>query len=416
MGRIAVIGGGAAGLVTAWLLEPVHDVTLFEADPRLGGHARTLTIELGGRERTVDVGAHFLSERMHPRLLALLRHLAVPLCAYPPSATFLDRRDGWTVCLPPHGGLGRMAGLTELRCVRALLALRTLIRAATPLVEERDDFATTLEELVEPLAIPESMRREFVYPYLSSYWGVSADEVRTYSARNVTSYLVTMRPPVITPRPLLRIVGGIEAYVRRLVASFTRAELRCGAAVRGLVEDGDHHAIALDDRRVAGFDHVVFAGSAERTRALLSDHRPSRELCGVLGRFEYYDAALAVHGDRSFMPPRRSQWSVVNSVFDGRVGAITNWEHGNHDVDLFRSWTHDGREPKSLHATYVFRHPRPNAAYFACQRSLERHQGVGGLWHAGMHVKGFDHHDSAIASAVQVATALAPDSPRLGLL
>lgn len=39
--RIAVVGGGISGLASAWLLSRAHEVTLFERDARLGGHAHT---------------------------------------------------------------------------------------------------------------------------------------------------------------------------------------------------------------------------------------------------------------------------------------------------------------------------------------------------------------------------------------
>ena len=42
--RIAVIGSGIAGLSAAWLLKSRHDVTLYEQEARLGGHANTLTV------------------------------------------------------------------------------------------------------------------------------------------------------------------------------------------------------------------------------------------------------------------------------------------------------------------------------------------------------------------------------------
>ena len=46
--RIAIIGAGISGLAAAYLLAPHHAVTLFEAAPRLGGHARTV---IGGPQR-----------------------------------------------------------------------------------------------------------------------------------------------------------------------------------------------------------------------------------------------------------------------------------------------------------------------------------------------------------------------------
>ncbi len=47
--RIAVIGSGIAGLGAAHRLAPHCEVTVFEADARLGGHAHTVDVTLPGR-------------------------------------------------------------------------------------------------------------------------------------------------------------------------------------------------------------------------------------------------------------------------------------------------------------------------------------------------------------------------------
>ena len=65
--QIAVIGSGGAGLFTAWLLERDHQVTLFEKQTRLGGHADTVKVELDGQTFPIDAGFEFLSSEMFPR-------------------------------------------------------------------------------------------------------------------------------------------------------------------------------------------------------------------------------------------------------------------------------------------------------------------------------------------------------------
>ncbi|MEL6947840.1 MAG: FAD-dependent oxidoreductase, partial [Pseudomonadota bacterium] len=54
--KIAVIGSGIAGLSSAWLLSKKHDVTLFEANARLGGHTNTAVIDIAGEAIAVDTG------------------------------------------------------------------------------------------------------------------------------------------------------------------------------------------------------------------------------------------------------------------------------------------------------------------------------------------------------------------------
>ena len=55
--KIAVIGGGVAGIVAAYLLQQEHEVTLFEQNDYLGGHTHTLEISEGpDTDLAVDTG------------------------------------------------------------------------------------------------------------------------------------------------------------------------------------------------------------------------------------------------------------------------------------------------------------------------------------------------------------------------
>ena len=53
--RIAIVGGGISGMAAAHQLAPDHAVTLFEAERRLGGHARTVIAGKNG-DQPVDTG------------------------------------------------------------------------------------------------------------------------------------------------------------------------------------------------------------------------------------------------------------------------------------------------------------------------------------------------------------------------
>jgi len=75
--RIAVIGAGVSGLGAAWALRNVHDVTLFEKDSRLGGHANTVTIDYDGTPIDVDTGFIVYNELNYPNMTALFAELGV---------------------------------------------------------------------------------------------------------------------------------------------------------------------------------------------------------------------------------------------------------------------------------------------------------------------------------------------------
>ena len=75
--RIAVVGAGVAGLTAAHLLQRVAEVTLYEADDRLGGHAHTHDVSTPDGVLPVDSGFIVHNERTYPTLMRLFGELGV---------------------------------------------------------------------------------------------------------------------------------------------------------------------------------------------------------------------------------------------------------------------------------------------------------------------------------------------------
>jgi predicted NAD/FAD-binding protein len=406
--RIGIVGGGAAGLICAWLLEAEHEVTLFEADPVLGGHAKSHSFMLDGVSRNVDPGFHFVSQNLQPVFVRLLNSLRVPTTPYGMTCTFYDADSPRTMALPPVGNLSRIATMFRPDTLVTLLRFNGLLNHAGRLKLD-SDADRTLESLLAPLGFPESFTREFLYPFLASNWGVPDAEVRGFSAPNALLYAHRNRG--LNPR-WLEVNGGMGEYVRALSAACARTTLHVGRTIKN-VRGG---AIADDAGNTSAFDHIIVAGSAESARGLLdgSATEPARR---ALSGLEYFDTKIAIHGDASVMPRNRALWSVVNLRREGPACAIHHWAGWRTGVPVFRSWvTHAARPVSPVYAEFSYRHPRPTPAYFAAQRALAEVQGHGGLWFAGMHTTGYDNHESAVQSAVRIARNLAPDSANLRAL
>ena len=103
--RIAVVGSGIAGLSAAWLLSKRHDVTLIEADTRLGGHSNTVDAVRDGRKIPVDTGFIVYNTASYPNLIALFDQLPpqVPLleCVVQPEVSPVHKLIGE----PPGSGV-----------------------------------------------------------------------------------------------------------------------------------------------------------------------------------------------------------------------------------------------------------------------------------------------------------------------
>ena len=77
--KIAVLGAGISGLGSAYILSSKHEVDLYEKDNRLGGHARTTTVNDEDKTFGVDTGFLVFNEPTYPLLTKLFKQLDVKI-------------------------------------------------------------------------------------------------------------------------------------------------------------------------------------------------------------------------------------------------------------------------------------------------------------------------------------------------
>ena len=99
MSKIAILGTGISGLGSAFLLNPDHEITVYEKAARIGGHSRTITVDYDGAHIPVDTGFIVFNRPNYPNLSGLFAHLNVPTHAS--DMTFAASiRDGWLEWTP----------------------------------------------------------------------------------------------------------------------------------------------------------------------------------------------------------------------------------------------------------------------------------------------------------------------------
>ena len=92
--KIAIIGTGIAGNVAAYRLSREHDITVFEADSRIGGHTNTVDVKLQGSHYAIDTGFIVYNDWTYPNFIELLKELDVPTQASEMSFSVRCERSG----------------------------------------------------------------------------------------------------------------------------------------------------------------------------------------------------------------------------------------------------------------------------------------------------------------------------------
>ncbi len=408
--RIAVVGGGIAGLGAAWLLGRRHHVTLIEANDAAGGHTNTVDYPTPRGAVPVDTGFIVYNQPNYPHLPALLDHLHVPTHASDMSFA-LSARD---INLEYAGDnlrtlFAQRRNLLRPSFWRMTADILRFNRAANARLDDGLAEELTLGELLDELGMGQPFRRYYLLPMSAAIWSCPQDEILAFPAERFLQFFRNHGLIQLADRPRWRtVVGGGREYVRRMLPDIPR--VITGMPVKR-VERGPRQAgVYGDDGLIGHFDQVVIAAHADQALAMLD--RPSFWERTLLGAFRYEDNVAWLHGDRELMPRRRAVWSAWNhlthNVRDGGSPvAVSYWMNRlqplDTDTDIFV--TLNPPQPPtaaSTHRRIVYQHPVFDRGAVGAQRLLPTLQGRDRVWFCGSYF-GYGFHEDGLRSAVEVA-------------
>lgn len=408
--RIAVVGSGIAGLSAAWLLSRAHEVTLFEAEDRLGGHTHTHEVEQAGRTYAVDSGFIVFNPRNYPLLTRLFAALGV--ASQPTTMSFAVRNE--------ESGLEYNAGtLAGLFCQKRNLVsprfwgmLRDLTRfyREAPSLLEPAVGDPTLGEWLAERGYGAAFVQDHLVPMASALWSSPAHRILEFPARYLARFMANHHMLQVAGRPQWRVVqGGSASYVRALARDWT-VRVRTGCAVQRVSRGAAGVRIAS----VAGtedFDQAVLACHGDQALALLEN--PAAAEREVLGAMAYQVNDTVLHTDARLLPRNRRAWAAWNAhVSTGQDAVCTvsycmNLLQGLVSPEPFvvTLGRAAGIDPARVLARMRYQHPVYTRASVAAQSRRAAINGVDRIWYAGAYW-GWGFHEDGLASAVDVARRL----------
>jgi predicted NAD/FAD-binding protein len=400
--RIAIVGAGVSGLVTAHLLHHTHDITVFEAGSYAGGHTNTVAVETEAGVHHVDTGFIVFNDRNYPRFTRLLERLNVPW--QPSSMTFSvsdGRGDFEYNGSSPNGLFAKRAHLVTPWFHRMVADLVRFNREARRLLASGED--PSLRGWLEARGYSSAFVERLIVPQASAVWSADPDQMWRFPARFLAEFFDNHGMLGFTGRPRWRTIkGGSRRYVEKLIAPLV---IRLDAPVRAIARHDDH--VTVDGER---FDHVVVAAHADQALTMLAD--PTDREHEILGAFPYQPNEAVLHTDRALLPRRRRAWASWNyHLLEEPSGLPTVTYHMNRlqslraeeqlCVTLNRTAAID---PAKIVTRIGYAHPVYTTAGVAAQArhheiSRDRTHYCGAYW-------GWGFHEDGVTSAVRVASRL----------
>ncbi|MGB5694594.1 MAG: FAD-dependent oxidoreductase [Polyangiales bacterium] len=233
--KIAVVGTGISGMVAAWLLQPEHEITVFEARDRIGGHTNTVDVELEGRHFAVDTGFIVHNPRTYPNLIKIFDELGVATAPTEMSFSVLDQATGLE-----YSSQALLARRRNVVSPRMLLMVRDILRfnREAPQILADADHDISLRDLLRNRGYSQPFVDLYIVPMGAAIWSTDPERMLLFPAQAFVRFLMNHRLTSLADRPEWRVVqGGSHEYVKKLTRSYS-GRIRVRSSVERIARAG----------------------------------------------------------------------------------------------------------------------------------------------------------------------------------
>lgn len=408
--KIAIVGSGIAGLACAHRLDPRHELTLYERESRLGGHAHTVDVLVEGAYHAVDTGFIVYNETTYPELTRLFDELGVR--TRPAEMSFGLRCDASGLEWSSRGLRGLFATPRIALRPPFLRMLTEILRFAreAPGVLAAGGDKPTLRDLVREREYSDAFRDWYLAPMGAAIWSAGSDELLDMPAsafvRFFTNHGLLGRGNGLAWRT---VEGGSRSYVDA-IADGLRARVVRGRPVTAVRRTPQGVAVEVGDR-VETFDRVILAVHADSALALIADPTPDQRR--ILGAIRFSRNETVLHTDDALLPrspAARASWNTLLSP-DSRERVRVTYDLSR--LQSIRSArpllvslnAADRIDPARVLGRFEYDHPILDGAALSAQRDHSKIDGVDGIHYCGAWWR-WGFHEDGLESALRVVSRI----------
>ncbi|KAK0613862.1 hypothetical protein B0T14DRAFT_438658 [Immersiella caudata] len=432
--KVAIVGSGCAGIAALWALNrSPHDVYLYEAADRLGGHTNTVEFTNGKFKTMVDTGFIVMNTATYPNFINFLEKVGV--ATDKTEMTFAVSRDqGFFEWAGSNlsSVFCQRGNIFSLRMWRMVFDIIRFNQFALDLLRKNDEELKqgggssprpedTIGEYLDREGYSDAFRDDYLIPMTAAVWSTSPDKCSLeFPAVTLVRFLwnhhllntVTERPPWLTIR------AGSKAYIDKVMRGFPPNHLFLKTKVIRLTNEPDGRVrLHTESGRSDVYDHVILATHGDQAYSIIRDSATEEEH-DIMSSFHTSENIAVMHSDLSLMPVCREAWSSWNymtasSPIAGRrnidqVCLTYNMNILQHiprgafgDVLVTLNPLHEP-DPAKVQGRWTYEHPLYTPAAIRGQQRLPSIQNKRGISYAGAWTK-YGFHEDGFSSGLHVA-------------
>lgn len=434
--KVAIVGSGCTGIAAAWALKSTdHEVHLYEAKDRLGGHTNTVPFRHEGKTVNVDTGFIVMNSATYPNFIAFLKEIKIPTS--PTDMTFGVSRDQglfeWSGT-SLSAVFAQTSNLFKPRMWQMIFDIIRFNQFALDLLSEEDEseidisgangsakhveepaWQQSIGDYLDQEDYSEAFRNDYLIPMTASVWSTSPDKASLeFPAITLIRFMwnhhllttVAARPTWMT------IMGGSKQYIDAVMRDFPEDHVHLDTAIQSLsILENEQLALHRTDGKREVFDHVILATHGDQAMEIIRDIATPQE-AEIMSGFKTSKNTAVLHSDRSLMPKRYVAWSSWNYITTSPSPntapsvCLTYWmnllQHIPSLYGMVLVTLNPLHPPKSAQGSWTYHHPLYNAAAIRSQKLLPRIQNMRGISYAGAWTK-YGFHEDGFSSGLKVA-------------
>lgn len=409
--KIAVIGAGISGLLSAYLLSREHDVTLFEANEYLGGHTHTKSVQSGGKTYPVNTGFIVYNDWTYPNFIKLMTQLGVASEASEMSFSVRDENTGLEYNGTSLNSL--FAQRSNILKPTFWLMIKDILRFNKQTVEmvENDTISDTqsLGDFVKEHGYSDRFVNHYIVPMGAAIWSASVDVMMEFPLKFFLKFFNNHGMLSVDNRPQWRVISnGSQSYIEPLIEPF-KNNIHLNTPIAEVTRSSDNVIIKTVAGEIHEFDQVVFSCHSDQALSMLTDATPQEN--DILGAIPYQMNEVVLHTDRRLMPKRKLAWAAWNYHIPQRLSeyamvtyhmnALQNFDDAPDDFMVTLNRTAE-IAPGKIIDKYDYAHPVFTMDGIAAQQrhneinNKNRSHYCGAYWFNGF-------HEDGVNSALRVA-------------
>jgi hypothetical protein len=414
--KIAVIGSGISGLAISYLLNKKHNITLFEKNDYVWGHARTVEINDNGKIISVDTGFIVFNKRNYPLLISLFKYLDIKVIKSAMSfGVSIDQGEIEYGTSTISSFFSQKKNLISFSFWKMIYDIFRFNSKAKITVEQ--NASINMEQLLEILKLSSWFKKYYLLPMGGSIWSTSVKEMLNFPAITFINFFENHGLLSISNQPQWYTVeGGSKEYVKKFSQSFTE-QIKQNAQIEKVVRRDNCIEIYHKNKIVDKFDHVIFATHSDTSLKLLES--PTKLEQEILGNINYQKNLMVLHSDVNFMPRIKNAWSswvyLSNSNNSEKKVSLSYWMNNLQRLDTSTPiivTLNPAIKPNErlIYDVYEFEHPVFNQKAIDAQKNIFKIQGENRIWYCGAWQR-YGFHEDGLLSAVNLAKKFDIDIP-----